>query len=217
MSFIEGNGDAPVDQVDLAKLSEHDVVRLEISMKKSPVVGKRYRITDVKEDSEMALDGRESAHRAAVVVRLQRARPRFAIDMLTNDCWLVAGVEVEVEDGDDIRMCEQAADPCFTPKADLRTIACSVGADPFDGHAPIEASLESELDNSLATLPEGLAVLEPVFAVENRRGKIVGRIRLGVRRFEPPRYRDTELVARKMAKQCSQLLKTPLASHHFRS
>src|SRR6185437_3471452 len=103
----ERAGDAPVEEIDLAERSEHDVRRLHVAMNDALLVREDERVTDLDQRAEVLLEqvarpGRGGPRRIAKAVV-----PRHAVDAPHDDERRAAVVGRDLVDGHDARVLEK--------------------------------------------------------------------------------------------------------------
>lgn len=168
----ERDGDAPVDEVDLAEAADHHVVRLDVAVDDAAAVREADRVAHRHEHREVPL---EHVLRAVALAHPclvgDELGPALAFDALEHDARRAGLVEHQVVHRNDVGMLDRSEHPRFLEERLLREPRAHVLAQLLDRHRAPEGALLREVDDAH---PSAAELAEPLDA----RARVDGSARL---------------------------------------
>jgi hypothetical protein len=141
----------PVDDVDLAEVSDHHVLRLEIAMHDAAAVREVNGLTDLSERLQIPLEqiarSEDAPHAVFVVHAIEPGR---AFDALEDELRQTVGSGDEIVDRDDVRVLERPGQLAFAHEPRHRARIAS--SQRLDGDLATDRPLGGEEDDAHARL-----------------------------------------------------------------
>ena len=130
--IIDGNGDAPVQDVDLAEFTEHDVFGLEIAVNDSLAMGKLNGVADLGEDFDVQRQGVFGAEGLGGGFGiLDDVQPGGPGDLLHDDHRRPVVISAQGVDGHDIGVLQKTGGPALSKEHEGGAQRRGVAADLF--------------------------------------------------------------------------------------
>ena len=165
-----GDGNAPVEDVDLAKAPEHDVFGLEVPVHNAALVREGDRIAHTDERAQVPVEQvpRTEAlpHRLRV---LQQVAPDDAFNALQHDGRPALGVHRQVVDGNHVRVLEAAGYPGLAKQLKAHVAASHRVLQRLHGDRSVERHLPRETHDAHASFAEGVRRHEPVLGLRTQK------------------------------------------------
>ena len=145
--------DAPVEDIDLAEVAEHDVRRLEIAVDDPRAVRELDRETDIGEGAQEA-PSHEHLVLLAGAQALQELGHRGPLQPLHHEVRLATPIDREIVNGDDRRMLEPPLHSRLAHEPGQLVGGRRLRPDPLDRHLATDLLVEREHDLAHAALPQ---------------------------------------------------------------
>ncbi len=162
---VDGDGDAPVDDVHLSERTDHHVLGLEIAVNDAAAVRVAHRIAHLDQDREVEAQRIARAESLPELVRVvDHLGPRHPLDPLHDDDG-VAIVDPDVVDRYDVRVLERSGDPRLAQQLDRRRAGPDVRLHRLHRDGASERDLRPEPHDPEAALADRLVQLDRTAAL----------------------------------------------------
>ncbi len=179
---VRHDGEAPIDDVDLAERADHDVLGLEVAVQHTAAVSEAHRVAHLERDTDVPLEeivGAEArGDRGGVADQLG---PRDAVDLLEDDERRPVGVRHDVVDGDDVRVVEIAGHPRLAQEPFGGARIAVLRLEALDGDLAVERALAAEPHDAHPAFAERAMQLDARRQRSARREQREERARVGRR------------------------------------